>query len=395
MRRNWSHPSLTVLAAVLIVITAPSAPAASKYRVLHSFGKGEDGGGLLAGVALDAKGDLYGGTTGGGVYGYGTVFELTPGSGGKWTETILHSFCPKCGDGAGMADAPTLDPVGDLFGSTNATSFEITPGPGGWSFTVIYDRSSGGFVLDEHENLYAAGGPGKYNYGDVFELSPGSGGWTEKDLYDFHGGCDGDEPAYPLTWDNAGNLYGVTIGGGCHKIDMVYQLRPTNGQWKEHVLRRFPGFNGDGYAFHGGVTFRSDTGNLYGTTMTGGKHANGTVYELSPQSDGKWKETIIHQFPVVYDGASPVGMLAIDPAGNLHGVAGGGTGPCGGGGCGLVYRLTPGKNGKWEYKVLHRFTGPDGAAPQAGPTLDSKGNLFGTTQLGGKYGYGVVFELTP
>jgi hypothetical protein len=348
-------------------------------------------------VALDTKGNVYGMTWGGGAYGYGAAFELMPGAGGRWTESILHSFCRPghCSDGSPGSSGVTLDAFGDVFGSTTTTSFEITPGLSGWSFTVIYDTGSGGFVLDEAGNLCGAWGPGKYDYGDVFELSPGSGGWTEKDLYDFHGGCDGDEPAYPLTWDNAGNLYGVTIGGGCHKIDMVYQLRPTNGQWKEHVLRRFPGFNGDGYAFHGGVTFRSDTGNLYGTTMTGGKDANGTVYELSLQSDGKWKETIIHQFPVVYDGASPVGMLAIDPAGNLYGVAGGGTGPCGGGGCGLVYKLTPGKNGKWEYKVLHRFTGPDGAAPQAGPTLDSKGNLFGTTQLGGKYGAGVVFELTP
>jgi uncharacterized repeat protein (TIGR03803 family) len=79
----------------------------------------------------------------------------------------------------------------------------------------------------------------------------------------------------------------------------------------------------------------------------------------------------------------------------MYGTAGGGKGPCGGGGCGLVYKLTPHKNGKCSYTVLHRFLGPDGALPIAGPTLDGKGNLYGTTEVGGKYTHGVVYEITP
>jgi uncharacterized repeat protein (TIGR03803 family) len=85
----------------------------------------------------------------------------------------------------------------------------------------------------------------------------------------------------------------------------------------------------------------------------------------------------------------------MDKVGNLYGTAGGGgIGRCSGG-CGVVYKLTPGSAGKWTYSVIHRFTGPDGAAPAAGVILDQKGNLYGTTALGGKGGYGVVFEITP
>lgn len=63
--------------------------------------------------------------------------------------------------------------------------------------------------------------------------------------------------------------------------------------------------------------------------------------------------------------------------------------------CGVVFKMTPGANGKWTYTVLHRFTGVAGFDPEAGLTIDSKGNLFGTTVAGGAGGYGVVFEITP
>ena len=85
----------------------------------------------------------------------------------------------------------------------------------------------------------------------------------------------------------------------------------------------------------------------------------------------------------------------MDASGSLYGVAGGGTGPCGGGGCGVVFRLSPNPDDTWTYTVLHRFTGPDGAGPLAGLILDAKGHIFGTTSYGGAGGYGVVFKITP
>ncbi len=203
-------------------------------------------------------------------------------------------------------------------------------------------------------------------------------------------------PTSPLTWDASGNLYGATEGGGKGNLGVVFQLEHTATGWKEHVLHNFPAFPTDGDDPDGGPTL-DQKGNVYGTTSQGGSKGNGTVFQLTRGTDGLWKETILYHFPIVKNGAGPEGVLAIDPLGNLYGTAGGGTGPCGGGGCGVVFKMSPPQPGftKWTYTVLHRFTGPDGALPVAGLTLDSKGNLYGTTVAGGAGGYGVVFEITP
>src|SRR5580692_30760 len=94
---------------------------------------------------------------------------------------------------------------------------------------------------------------------------------------------------------------------------------------------------------------------------------------------------------------SPAGTLALDQYGNIYGttLGGGGSGNVCAGGCGTVFKMTPSANGKWKYMVLHRFKGTDGAGPQAGVTLDSRGNIYGTTYEGGADYYGVVFEITP
>ena len=64
--------------------------------------------------------------------------------------------------------------------------------------------------------------------------------------------------------------------------------------------------------------------------------------------------------------------------------------------CGLIYKLAPHPGGKWKYGVLYKFTGPDGEWPQGGVILDKQQkHLYGATEYGGAYGYGVVFEITP
>ena len=143
-------------------------------------------------------------------------------------------------------------------------------------------------------------------------------------------------------------------------------------------------------------------GNVYGMTAGGGIYKGcpeggcGVVFKLSHTGNGHWKETILHKFDYVH-GGGPFGTLVFDKAGNLYGTAvGGGKASryCSAG-CGLVYELSPAKSGAWKYTVLHEFSGPDGANPAAGVIFDSKGNMFGTTQAGGVYGGGVVFEITP
>jgi uncharacterized repeat protein (TIGR03803 family) len=219
-RRLPSRFSNVLCALVVSWMLVPSVPAATKYKVLHAFA-GKDGGGPFASLILDAQGNLYSTTWSGGTYGRGTVFELTPSSGGRWTETVLHSFCAnsRCRDGGLPVAGLVFDSAGNLYGASNTATFEMEPETGGRSFSVIYDGGSGtGFATDKKGKLYGTLGPGKYHEGAVAELTRGSGGWTYHPLYSF---CpkvpciDGDAPFYGgLVWDAVGNLYGTTELGG-------------------------------------------------------------------------------------------------------------------------------------------------------------------------------------
>jgi uncharacterized repeat protein (TIGR03803 family) len=395
--------TFAALAATLLLV--PFAGAAGKYKVLHAFSGGPDGGGVYGGVILDTGGSVLGATSGGGDYGQGTAFMLTS-AGGRWKETVLHSFSLHT-DGESPIGTVTSDAAGDLYGTTATggandvgTVFELSPTldpANGWTFQVLYESGSDyGLTLDQAGNLYGPIGPGKYGKGAATELSPGSKGWTETYLYSFcpkFGCLDGDDPTSPLTWDANGNLYGATEGGGIGEGGVAFELEHGSGGWKEHVLHNFPAYSGDGYDPDGGLTL-DQKGNVYGTTSQGGSLGNGTVFELSRGADGRWKETILYDFPAAFHngGGADAGVI-FDQAGNLYGTTPGGGDPnCQ---CGVVFKMTPGANGKWTYSVLHRFTGADGFDPEAGLTLDSKGNLYGTTVAGGAGRYGVVFEIIP
>jgi len=135
-------------------------------------------------------------------------------------------------------------------------------------------------------------------------------------------------------------------------------------------------------------------GNVYGTTLYG-VSTSGTVYELSPQQDGSWKETILYSFPnPEKNGGAPAGGVTFDNQGNLYGTASAGGDPsCN---CGVVFKMTPQANGKWSYTVLHRFHGTDGVGPGYNLVFDKDfKHLYGTTVEGGSGGYGVVYEITP
>jgi uncharacterized repeat protein (TIGR03803 family) len=382
------------------------------YKVLHAFAGDTDGGGLYGNVTVDLSGNLYGATSGGGAHGEGTLFELTPIGGGHWAKVTLYDFCPEphCPDGALPSNGLTFDQQGNLYGpapsggpSNRGDIFQLTPGPAGWDFSVIHDGGSNAdLIADSAGNLYGEIGLGACNGGEVLKLKPppDGGEWIPKDLYDFclHNGqwSKGNGPAYGLSWDSAGNLYGVTSAGGTHNFGVVFQLEHTPNGWKEHVLHNFRGAP-DGEFVQGGVVVDGE-GRVYGTTEHGGTGCGGgqgcgLIYQITRQP-GHWKEKILHDFPNTKNGASPVGTLAIDAAGSLYGVAGGGGGPCGGGGCGVVFKLLHNPDDTWTYKVLHRFQGSDGIAPVAGVILDAKGHIYGTTSAGGAGGYGVVFKVT-
>jgi hypothetical protein len=409
------YPRFVLVCA--LALAAVPAGAVVKYRVLHNFTNGPDGGTPGFNAILDSNGNLYGVTYGGGPECQskrycGTVFELTRQANGRWLEKVLHNFTT-LSEGDGPNGGPALDEKGNLYGAARggpngtAALYQLVPGRRGWDYSLIYDEGAGLSVLfDTANNIYGFIGPGQYGAGAVSELTRGSKGWSLKTLYSFcsQNQCsDGEGPIAPLTWDAVGNLYGTTLHGGngppkCRNSGLgcgvAFQMTPkSDGTWTYHVLHRFAAFKTDGQFPDGGLVVDA-SGTAYGVTAYGGVHGNGTVFTLTPSSGGRWKQTVLYDFPDCANGCLPGTTLVFDKAGDLYGVSSGGLADCQGYTCGLIFKLTPQAGGKWKYSVVHKFTGTDGGFPN-GVIMDDKGNLYGTTQAFGKYGYGVAFEITP
>ncbi len=406
------------LAMFTVALFVTSAWAAAHEKVLHSFNvSGNDGFYPYAGLVFDAAGNLYGTTMEGGIHGQGMVFELTPQEGGSWTEKVLHSFNGT--DGAYPYAGLIFDAAGNLYGTTvrggihdDGAVFELTPKEGGgWTEKVLHSFGNGtdgvypfaGLIFDAAGNLYGTTYEGGiHGYGTVFELTPEEGGgWTEEVLHSFN--LNGTDAAYPqasLIMDSAGNLYSTSYEGGIHLdpcggvgCGTVFELSPQEGGgWTEKVLHSFNLNGTDGDEPYAGLIIDT-AGNLYGTTIAGGIHNNGTVFELSPREGGGWLETVLHSFNLNgTDGAVPYASLILDAAGNLYGTTYDG----GIHAAGAAFELTPKEGGGWTEKVLHSFgNGTDGYEPYAGLIIDAAGNLYGTTVEGGIHGYGTVFEITP
>jgi uncharacterized repeat protein (TIGR03803 family) len=231
-------------------------------------------------------------------------------------------------------------------------------------------------------------------------LAPGAAAGTYKILYNFTGGADGNQPEAAVILDTAGNLYGTTILGGAFGDGVVFEvIKNSDGTWTESVLHSFAGGT-DGATPHSGLTFDA-SGNLYGTTQGGGTSSAGTVFELVPNSDGTWTESVLYSFTGGSDGASPWAGLIFDATGALYGT----TYLGGASGLGVVYKLTPNSGGTWTESVLHTFTGGDndGSNPRFGSLIfDTAGKLYGATTTGGgttcydgEPGCGAIFEMKP
>jgi len=228
-------------------------------------------------------------------------------------------------------------------------------------------------------------------------------------LYSFGpaGSNDGSGPVAGVVFDDAGNIYGTTEGGGANNNSgIVFELSPSNGAWAETILYSFCALVkcADGETAGSQLIFDAQ-GNLYGTTFAGGTGTNcpngacGVVFELSPPSyaGGNWTETVLWSFGTsLTDGCNPNETLVWDAAGNLYGT----TVSCGENGRGTVFELTP-SGAAWTETTLYNFCPSglpcsDGAFPVGGGVIfDSAGNLYGTTQQGGIEDKGVVYKLSP
>ncbi len=382
-------PAIAVAFALTLAVTLPAH--SQSYTLLYSFQCGpNDGGYPASGLVLDATGNLYGTTAGGGTYNWGTVFELSS----QGTETVLHSFDGSPSDGAAPGYGALLrDTAGNLYGTTIAggsagvgTVFRLAPNG---KETILKNLSPAtgyaysGLVGDTAGNFYGTGYGGHEEYGSVWEVAP-HGKLTI--LYSFTPGKGGENPVGGLVRDSAGNLYGTTLLGGSSGGGTVFVVSPDGGE-SSYALPKQEGEEPDA------GLLRDSAGNLYGTALLGGTSNFGTVFRLS--ASGTF--SALHSFTGSPDGAEPIEGLVRDPSGNFYGTtAAGGTGTCDdelAPGCGTIYEITS----KGVESVLYSFSGtPDGENPSGSALLrDSSGNLYGTTYYGGAYGCGTVFEYAP
>lgn len=421
-----SKRALLISVATFVVIwgffaTASPAFAAAREKVLYSFCPSppcKHGANPYAGLIFDGSGNLYGTTAEGGAQNDGTVFQLTPGANGEWTEKVLHSFTGN--DGSAPGGGLTFDGAGDLCGTTHSggaygfgTVFQLTRGANGkWKEKLLHSFNGsdgaypiGSLIVDAAGSIYGTTeGGGAYcsgpfqGCGTVFQLTPDAHGkWAEKVLHSFGNGSDGVLPSGGLVFDPKGNMYGPTSQGGAQGGGAVFEMMPgAKAKWKEKVLYSFGVTDNGGAVPCEGLIFDA-AGNLYGTTTLGGDNGVGNAFQLSLKPNGKWVMKILHTFGGS-DGAEPFAGLILDKAGNLYG-----TTTLGGNSqdYGTAFRLRPGADGHWTFAVLHTFTGDDGANPYAGLVLDTAGNLYGATAFGGNpncgrgASCGVVFEITP
>ena len=287
-------------------------------------------------VTLDSEGNLYGtssgGTSSGTLFPNGTVFEVSPSG----VLTVLHYF--NGADGSNPRAGVTRDSAGNLYGTT------------------------------------FSGGTYQY-YGTLYKLAPDG---TESVLYSFPNKFpQGNYPAVNVTLDGKGNVMGYTfftdnnfnVSNGA-----VFELAsPDTFTLRYRFGSTNYGENGVGPA---GQPLFDRSGNIYGATNSDGSGGNGTVFKLSP--NGKTIK-ILYSFNIFADKVyGPIGNPVMDSSGNLFGVGYGG-----------VYEILASGGEKAFYVE------PKGTQLEPTLTIDAQGNLYGTTQGGGAYGYGAVYRISP
>lgn len=312
--------------------------------VLHSFGSiPNDGTTPVAGLVLDSStGFLYGTTEKGGGSYDGTVFKIdTSGS----NYSVLHSFTgynsisPSTSDGANPEAGLVLDSSNHLLYGTTRVG-------------------------------------GSSNDGTVFKIDTSGSNYSV--FYSFSGGLsNGQYPEAGLVMDSAGNLYGTTFYGGLYYVGTVFKLDSTGGFT---LLHSFAGYPNDGELPQAGLVMDS-SGYLYGTTAAGGASGYGNAFKVDTSGNNF---AVLHNFSYG-DGIFPKAALVLDSSGNLYGTTSSG----GSSYEGTAFKMdTSGSN----FALLANLSLSQGATPQASLLIDPAGNLYGTTRYGGS-GFGTVFEI--
>ena len=386
-------------------------------NTLVSF-KGTNGSGPIGGLIMDAAGDLFGVTRFGGPSDEGTVFEISRTTTGYASAATLASF--NISNGFAPMGALIIDAAGNLFGTTegggpsqtgsgfgSGTVFEVSNTASGYATTptilVSFNGIDGegpmaGLITDAAGDLFGTTlGGGSGGFGTVFEIAKTAAGYaaTPTTLASF-GGTAGINPSGELIADSAGNLYGTTQSGLAGSFGTVFELALTASGYASTptVLVTFNGPNGRNP--RGGLIFDS-AGNLYGTTaqggstaVSGGSFGSGTVFEIVKTASGYASSPSILANFGLSGGTLPGSTLIMDSGGDLFGTAQGG----GDDGDGTVFEIVKTASGYVNTPVsLHDFTGNDSSEPNGRLLADSAGDLFGATLVNGPGGGGIVFEL--
>jgi len=313
--------------------------------ILYRFRGTPDGKVPQSRLRMASKGVLVGNARFGGATNLSAAYSLTLGSQGRWKENLFYNY-----------------------GSTR---------------NDVVNPNNGFFQAAE--GFYGADNGGANGLGAFYLLTPAGGGnWTQNILYSFQSNGDATFPSGDLVRDAAGNFYGAGVQGGANNLGAIYELSPPSSPgnpWTETVLFSFNGTDG---TLPAGPLLLGPGGVLFGTTDGGGSHGAGTVFQLTPPTKvgDPWTHTILYNFTGGLDGTNPSSGVILDKKGRLFGAA-----------SNAVFMLTPQSDGTWQESVLHNFTGPDGFLANSPLTL-FKGALYGTTGQGGQFGTGTVFQVT-
>jgi len=359
------------------------------FRDIANFNYG-NGAVPTADVTLDSRGDIFGTTSGGGGNGDGTVFEIAAGGS---TINAIASFDGE--NGKYPEPSPTIDANGNLFGTTNlggtngvGTVWEIANGTTAITALASFDFSvasgAGPLTLDGNGDLFGSaydGGPG--GSGAIWKLAQGSHLIT--DVASFYG-PNGANPGNGIITDSSGDMFGTAANGGDYGAfdnggGVVFEI--ANGSNSAVPIAYF---NGNDGAKPSSTIVIDSGGNIFGTTESGGPNGDGTIWEIA---NGTTDITMLAAFDGA-NGSHSNGALAIDSSGNIFGTTGSG----GADGDGTDFELVYGSK---TITTLHDFDGPDGSTPTGGVVLDVlTGDLFGATSAGGDaMGDGSIFELSP
>jgi uncharacterized repeat protein (TIGR03803 family) len=384
---NWRSGAY---ALVLLCATTAIPLPAQTFTTLHSF-DATDGDDPQGGLVQATNGKLYGTTYGGGANGAGTVFKITPSG----TLTTVYSFCAQsgCSDGAYPYATLVQATNGSLYGTTtgggangDGTVFKITPG-GVLTTLHSFDVADGylpytALVQASHGDLYGTTVQGGANgAGTVFKITPSG---TLTTLYSFcsKSACtDGKSPFSALVQATNGNLYGTTFVGGADGYGTVFKITPSGTLTIVHSFDYTNGGNPEA-----GLVEASD-GNLYGTTEDGGGTDSGTVFKITPSGTLTTLYSLCSQSNCA-DGYDVTAALVQATDRSFYGTTVlGGANCIPDGGCGTIFKITPGG----ALTTLYNFTGgTDGENPETGLTQDTNGKFYGTTQAGN----GTIYSLS-